>query len=232
MIMEVSTMNRPPIKRNRGERGNSLVEFAVVIWLWTLVLMGTVAIGLALTTILQVVQTSRDLGHMYAAGIDFTALPDTNLLTGGVVLDAHGNPTAATSAALIQGMTLVGPGTNATIIFSQVRHVYAADNDCNNTCTNAGNDVFLNRVVFGNAALHPSVLGNPDSTDLTTKGNTLNYLTRSADATSQFPLFSSPMAAQDVAYVVEVYMTGRGIGFAGLADMGLTTTGNYSRAVF
>jgi hypothetical protein len=213
-------MRRPVVRNNRGERGNSMVEFAIVIWLWSLLLLGTVAIGLTLTSILQVVQTSRDLAHMYAAGVDFTSLADTNLLTGG-----------GGSASLVQGMVLTGGGQNAMVVFSQVRHVYSADSDCN-ACPNADKDVFLNQVVFGNTGLYPSVLGSPDSADLNSKGNTKNYLTHTADVTSQFQLFSSLMASKDVAYVVEVYMAGSSVPFAGLAGMGLTTTGNYSRAVF
>src|SRR5437868_15425185 len=112
----------------RTERGNAILEFALVAPYWILVLFGTIAVGMNLTRTIEVVQISRDVDHMYAKGADFSSPSITNLLTGG------GSPA---STSLVRGMDLSSTG-NAVIILSQVRHVYSTDFDCASvTCGNA-----------------------------------------------------------------------------------------------
>jgi hypothetical protein len=227
--MEARQMKRPVTDKpgQRGERGNSMVEFAIVLWFWSMLFIGTMAVGLSLTRTLQVIQTARDLGHMYAKGADFSTAGYTNLLTGG------GTPP---SASLVQGMVLTGSGINTVIYFTQVRHVLTTDGDCSG-CANAGYDVILNRVAFGNTGLFSSVLGNPDSTDLDTHGNTKHPLTDSSDKSSQFVLIPAVgtftgMPANAVAYVAEIYMTAPNLGIVGVSTLGLANAANYSRVVF
>jgi hypothetical protein len=230
-------MERPiqhPLIRRNGESGSSLIEFALVLWFWCMLFIGTVALGLNLTRTLQVIQTARDLGHMYAKGADFSSAGYTNLLTGG------GTPP---SASLVSGMTLTAGG-NAVVIFSQVRHIYTGDGDCTPSCTNGGFDVFLNQIIIGNTSLRSSVLGNPDPADLVVSpanGNTINPTTHLADRTSQFQLIPptgtyTGMGSQAAAYVVEIYMAQPAVPFtgpfAGLPAVGATNTGNYTRVVF
>src|ERR1700674_4959403 len=135
------------IMRKNGERGNTMIEFAVVMPFWLAVLFSTVAMGNNLTRTIQVVQVSRDLANMYAIGIDDSETGFQNLIAGG-----------SGSASLVQGMDL-SAGGNAVIYLSQVRHVYSADADCASSCGNAGSDVFTNQVVFGNTTLFSSYLG-------------------------------------------------------------------------
>src|SRR5580704_17805137 len=107
----------------KSERGNSMVEFAIVAPFWIAVLFGTVAVGTNLTRTIQVVQASRDLGDMYAKGADFTATSSQYLITGD----------GGSSASLVQGMAISVPSVasdNAVVIFSQVRHIYSTDTDC------------------------------------------------------------------------------------------------------
>jgi hypothetical protein len=222
-------MKRPVIDKpgQRGERGNSMIEFAIVLWFWSMLFIGTMAVGLSLTRTLQVIQTARDLGHMYAKGADFSTTGYTNLLTGG------GTPP---SASLVQGMVLTGSGINTVIYFTQIRHVFSADGDCSG-CANAGQDVILNRVAFGNTALFSSVLGNPDSGDLDAHGNSRTPLTDTSDRSSQFVLVPSVgtftgLTSNAVAYVAEVYMTAPNLGIVGVSTLGLANGANYSRVVF
>ncbi len=221
-------MNRAIVYKSgiRSERGNSMVEFAIVIWFWCMLFIGTMAVGLSLTRTLQVIQTARDLGHMYAKGADFSQLGYSNLLTGG------GTPA---SASLVQGMTLTGSG-NTVIYFTQIRHVFSTDGDCS-SCANAGKDVILNRIVFGNTGLFTSVLGSPDGTDLDTHGNTKHPLTDTGDRSTQFQLIAptgtfTGLTSGAVAYVAEVYMTAPNLGLVGLSTMGLGNTANYTRVIF
>jgi hypothetical protein len=209
---------RLSIRRN-GERGNTMIEFAVVMPFWITVMFGTIAIGTNLTRTIQTVQVSRDLANMYARGTDFSSAGFQNLITGD----------GGASASLVQGMDL-SAGGNAVIYMSQVRHVYAADNDCA-SCGNAGKDVFVNQVIFGNTSLFPSYLGpSPPASDLDTHDNTKNPTTLSGDQTNQKPLFpaSFPVPGNGaVAFVVEVFVASQDVKF-----LGFTNAGNYSRAVF
>jgi hypothetical protein len=205
----------------KSERGNTMVEFALVMPFWVALLFGTIAMGVNLTRSIQVVQTSRDLGSMYARGTDFSALGFENLVTGG------GTPP---SASLVQGMDLSATSTNAVIYLSKVRNVLSTDADCiGGTCGNANKYVFVNRIVFGNPALFTSILGNmTDTSDLDSQKNAKNPTTYAGDRTNQAALFSSAMPGNGaVAYVVEVYMSSPEIAF-----LGFSGAGNYSRAVF
>ncbi len=207
--------------RKHSESGNTMVEFAIVAPFWITVFFGTVALGTNLTRTIQVLQTSRDLGHMYAEGTDFSSASSQNLVTGD----------GGASASMVQGMNLSGTG-NALLIFSQVRHIYTTDGDCTGgTCANANKEVFINRIVIGNSGLKTSVLGSPDSGDLNAQGNTKNPTTDTADQTTQFNLFTGTSfvlaSGGSIAYVVEVYMSSPDLSF-----LGYGSAGNYARAVF
>jgi Flp pilus assembly protein TadG len=209
---------KPSIRKN-GERGNTMIEFAVVMPFWIAVLFGTIAMGTNLTRSIQTVQTSRDLANMYARGTDFSSPGFQNLITGDGGL----------SASLVQGMDLSATG-NAVIYLSQVRHVYTTDNDCP-ACANAGSDVFVNQVVFGNTSLFSSYLGpSPPAGDLDSKDNTKNPTTLPADRTNQNALFPSSYVMPGngtVAFVVEVFVASQDVTF-----LGFSGAGNYSRAIF
>jgi Flp pilus assembly protein TadG len=214
----------------KSERGNSMVEFAIVMPFWIALLFGMLAVGTNLTRTIQVIQTSRDLGNMYAQGTDFSASGFQNLITGG------GSPP---SASLVQGMNLNSASGNAVIIFSKVRHVYAADIDCANTCANKNTDVFINRIIIGNSAMFTSALGNPKAADLNSAGNTLNPLTEPLDKTNGLLLFKAPytIPSGKLAFVVEVYQASPDVSFlnfnlgSGL-NLQFGNAGNYSRQVF
>jgi hypothetical protein len=207
-------------ERHRRERGNALLEFAIVAQFWILLFFGTVVTGLNLNRMIQVLQTSRDLAHMYAEGTDFSAASSQNLVTGD----------GGASASMVKGMDLSNTG-NAVIIFSQVRHVYTTDGDCTSgTCANAGKDVFVNRIVIGKSSLKTSPLGNPDSSDLNAQGMTKNPTTDTNDQTTQFNFFSPTFTLGSggaIAYVVEVYMSSPDLSF-----LGYSSPGTYARAVF
>jgi hypothetical protein len=206
--------------RGKKERGNTMIEFAVVMPFWLAVLFGTIALGTNLTRAIQTVQVSRDLANMYARGTDFSSAGFQNLITGD----------GGASASLVQGMDL-SAGGNAVIYLSQVRHVYSTDADCGGICGNAGKDVHVNQVVFGNASLFTSYLGSgPAASDLDAHHNTKNPTTLAADKTNQHALFpaSYPVPGNGaVAFVVEVFVASQDVKF-----LGFSNAGNYSRAIF
>jgi hypothetical protein len=55
---------KQPSPRRRRQRGNELIEFALVATLLLPLLFGTVVVGLNLGRSIQVTQVSRDTGHM------------------------------------------------------------------------------------------------------------------------------------------------------------------------
>jgi hypothetical protein len=207
--------------RKNGERGNTMIEFAVVMPFWITVLFGTIALGTNLTRTVQVVQISRDLADMYARGTDFSAAGFHNLITG-----------QGGSVSLVQGMDLVDPvsgGGNAVIYLSQVRHITVGDADCKVTCNNVGKDVFLNQVVFGQTSLYTSFLGTgPLASDLDSHDNTKNPTSQTGDQTNQNQLFATTIPGLGAtAYVVEVYVSSVDVSFLGYGG-----AGNYARSVF
>lgn len=59
----------PPRRRNRGERGQSMVEFALTLPLLVLLLLGLIETGHALNSYLTVLSTARDGARLGAQGL-------------------------------------------------------------------------------------------------------------------------------------------------------------------
>src|SRR5579884_4342266 len=121
------------VKRKRdSERGTSIIEFAVVSIVLIPLLFGVVAFGVNLGHTTQVIQISRDVGHMYAKGVDFS-LP--------------GNQNIVVNLATPMGMTSTTAG-NGVVILSRIQQVYTSDCTANGlsggSCSNNGADVIVN----------------------------------------------------------------------------------------
>lgn len=143
-------------RRRRGQLGSTFIEFALVIPFIAITFFGVVSFGIALGRYVHVVQVGRDLAHMYADGVDFT------------------QPAAkAIAVQLAQGTGMTANGGNGVVILSRVREIYAAECDAAGyaTCPNAGEIVFTQRVVVGNATLRASSFGTPNPTILNAQGN-------------------------------------------------------------
>ena len=54
------------------QKGNSVIEFALVTVFLVPLLLGTVNVGMNLGRSIQVTQVSRDAGHMYVRWVDFS----------------------------------------------------------------------------------------------------------------------------------------------------------------
>lgn len=149
------------MKGRRGEKGNLIIEFALIGPFMVLVLIGVVGVGFMLSRSVQVAQVARDTAHMFFDGVDFSVVGNQNVVARlgsgmGWTLSSP-NPTT--------GSTL-DPNGNGVVILSQIIMVGA--NECNaagypntTTCPNFRDLVIERRIVMGNSALMPSNFGTP-----------------------------------------------------------------------
>jgi len=183
------------------EHGTALVEFVVVFTILVPLLLGTIVIGLNLVRAIQVTEVCRDVGHMYAYGIDFSQNSNQDLAT----------------KKLAQGLNMTDTGGNGVIILSTVTYI----DDCRgggyttqNGCPNYGLMVFTNRLTIGNPSLHASRFGSPEYMDANGNipqghvGGQDGYLNDPADVA--LPALSSTITLSQsglYAYVSEMYTT-------------------------
>jgi hypothetical protein len=183
-------------------------------------LFGTVGVGVNMGTMVQAVQVSRDVAHMYARGVDFSQTANQNI---AITLAPNSNITTT--------------GGNGVLILSQITQVYQAD--CNaagltGTCTNLGQTVFTNRIVIGNSSLTSSRYGTPAPAIVDSAGNlaAADYLTNpTAVATG----FSAVLTASgytlgdgDVVYLSETYLSTPNLSFLGTQ----ASNGVYAQSIF
>jgi hypothetical protein len=196
-----------------GQRGNEVIEFALVTSLLLPFLFGTVVVGLNLGRSIQVTQICRDAGHMYSRSVDFSDPGNKNLIE-----------------RLAQGLNIHVTGGTGVVILSTIEFIGQAQCDAaglsGSACTNLNQTVFTHRIVIGVAAARASAFGTPAASLIDSTGRVSNYLTNAgARATGFTPVL--PLAAGDVAYVSEVYVPSTDYRLPGF-----TTTGVYSRTVF
>jgi Flp pilus assembly protein TadG len=187
-------MNFHPQKRSSAQRGNSLLEFALVSVFLIPILVSTISIGFNTARAIQVTQVIRDAAHMYARFVDFSLSPNQQLLV-----------------RLASGLGMTQTGGTGVIILSKV--TYIADSDCTGgglttaQCTNRNNYVVMNRIVIGNPSFHASNFGTPLSNSLDAKGDTIDYL---RDTSVRAGNFGSILALNsgEFAFVAEGFFRG------------------------
>lgn len=206
------------LRKLKSERGSTAIEFALVMICLIPLFFGTIAMGFTIARGQEAIQVTRDVGHMYGEGLDFTSTDAQQLTT-----------------QLAHGFTLTGTG-NAVLIFSKITTVFQAD--CTsasvNPCTNLNQAVFIQRVVMGNTSLKTSAYGTPAAGYLDSQGNisAQNYLSQSSLVANGF---TSVLAQNDgdVAFVVEGYFQMPDLSFLSPGYSGASATGGiYARAIF
>lgn len=178
-------------KRNLGRRGNSLIEFALAFALLLPLYVWMLVYGLDLKRMMQVTQVSRDAGHMYARGVDFSLLGNQDVLV-----------------RLAAGMNMTRTGGAGVVILTRVLKVGAQD--CTDggvpvaSCSNLGQAVITQRIVVGNAGLRPSRIGTPPAALLKPDGSIApaDYLTASGARATGFDAILN-LAEGEMAYVAE-----------------------------
>ncbi len=204
-------------QRQTRDRGSALVEFALCSLVWLPILMGTWLFGTTLIQAIQVAQLSRDSGHMFARGVDFTNTQNTALLSrlSSVLRNSAGNYVGA-------------------IVLSEVKYVTTDDCTAANlkVCPNANNYVFIKLFYFGSSSYAQTKLGNPGLNWLKA-GSSIQptqYLSdpslRAPNVTQYFPV-SSPTTAISPAYASEVTLQSQNIGWTEFNN-----TQSYARTFF
>lgn len=193
----------------KKERGNAVIEFALVSWVLLILLIGSAALGLSLARSITCNQVCRAAGSMYVRGVDFS-----------------------TNGAKDELVRLAGPlgmtrtGGNGVVILSKVTWISAA------ACTGAGlspcnanKHVIMERLTIGNTSLRSSAIGTPNAALIQPNGAVSNYM-QDASAVANFPFLQ--LNTNEFAYVAESYFPSPGFDFAGW----YTGTGTYSRYIF
>ena len=200
-------------QHRRKQRGNELIEFALVTSLLLPFLFGTVVVGLNLGRSIQVTQVSRDAGHMYSRAVDFSDAGNRNLIE-----------------RLAQGLNIRVTGGTGVVILSTI--MYAGQAQCDAAglsgaaCTNLNQPVFIDRIVIGNSSARSSNFGTPSAAIVSSDGQVSNYLTNISARANGFSAVL-PLQAGEIAYVSEVYVPSLDYSLPGY-----TATGVYSRTVF
>ena len=168
-----------------------------------LTLLGVVGIGMTLSRAIQVNQVTRDTGHMFFDGVDFSQTTNQNIVGRlaygmGLASDAQGD---------------INTSGNGVVIVTQIIQVGASE--CNNggypntgTCPNFNKLVIEERIVIGNSGLRASAFGTPTAALLASDGTITahNYCT---DASVVVPAASSAsslnLTAGHYSFVVESF---------------------------
>jgi hypothetical protein len=203
-----------PVSASR-RRGSALIELALTLSVMFPLLLGVGAIGIRLGRTLQATQLTRDVGHMYALGADFS-------LTG----------TQAIARTLSRDYDLSSSG-RAVLLFSRITKVQQTD--CNaaglHSCPNRDLPVFTQRIVVGNASLRASAFGTPPANYVVAStGNisSANYCAQASLVANGFDAVL-PLAAGQFATLVEGYFDMPDINFLNFPNTG---GGYYVRFMF
>ena len=171
-------------RKHSSERGNSILEFALVSSLFLIPMMfGAYTIGMDLVKSLQVSQVCRDTNILVVRGIDLSQSDNQSL----VVKTASGLGLNTT------GTNTPNPNGLGVVILTTVRLVSGTDcvaqgQPANSTCPNYEQYVITQRIVIGNSAKLTSVTGNPGDT-LASNGTLTpaQYVLDTVDRASGFP---------------------------------------------
>lgn len=187
--------------RSRKQRGNAIVEFALVATFLVPLVAGTFTVGLALLRAQQVLQVNRDMGALYVKGVPMYTTSAKALavrLSDGLGLGpsyrqyALDNPSVTTTPA--DSSFQPSATGNGVIYISQVLHV--GELDCAQGgfvapsytgCTNFDKYVFMERTAMGNTSLRASDMGTPTGPfDSTNKISVNDYLTKTGNVATGF----------------------------------------------
>lgn len=203
-------------RQNRSERGSMMIEFVLVSSLFLVpLIIGTFTYGFAVIRSAESVQLTRDVGHMYAGGVDFSVQANQNLL----------------ATQLTQGLNIVANAGNVTggstgngvVVLSTYMMIGAGTCSCNN----AGHVVVMKRIVVGNNTVFTTIYGSPNAGLIASNGDVNNY---SSDVSARADAFGNLMTlnAGEIAYMAESYFTAPDLAVPGVYN-GLAA---YQNAIF
>lgn len=203
----------------KRQRGNAIVEFALVSVFLVPLLLGTVNVGLTLGRSIQVNQLCRDAGHMYVRQVDFSKTQNQNVIQR--LGDNLGFSVSTPSAS------------NGVVMLTKV--LYMGATDCAaagltvTNCPNYHQPVITERIVMGKSSLRASDLGTPTSSLIGSNGKILpiDYAQQLSCRASTIGNLLT-MSDGDYAYIAETYFEAPEWKFPGSFEF----TGTYSRAIY
>ena len=140
---------RPAHLRTRNEKGASTLEFAMSTFFWVPLLIGLCVLGFNLVEADRVAEISRDAGHMYAYGTDFSQSANQALaqrLAAGYELSATGN-----SVFIIIVIKMIGSNYSNVSVNLTIGQTPNTTNSPNLGC-----GVIAQRIYFGNSNMYSS----------------------------------------------------------------------------
>jgi hypothetical protein len=210
-------MRTKPSRTVRNNRGASTIEFVLVASFFLVpLILGLFSVGFGLIRGMNGVQVTRDVGHMWAGGVDFSKQTNQDLL----------------ATRLAQGLSLVSNSGNVTggstgngvVVLSTFLNL---GNTCP-SCNNANHIVLIRRVVIGNHTIFTTSYGTPDSGLIApSSGDINNY---SSDISARADNFTNILSlnAGELAYFAESYFRAPDLALPGIFP-GMAA---YSNAVF
>ena len=198
--------------RRKGQRGNAILEFALVSIFLVPLLFGTVHVGMNITRSIQVMQVSRDAGHMFARYVDFSLAGNKDIIV-----------------RLAAGLGMTRTGGSGRVTLTKIMYVGAAECTAASLsdaqCKNKNFPVIMQQIVIGNSSMQASSFGSGGTKD--GQGFVQNYLT---DTSARATNFNSLLALQsgEFAYVSEAYFKDPAYDFLGQQ----TGTSIYARTLF
>ena len=168
----------------------AVMEFAMCSVFLVPLLLGIFVFGFRLIRSLQMIQITRDLGHMYVRGVNFR--------NSGPIANAQ---------TLANGYNLTSTGTSV-VYLSQIKVIQQSDCDAAGTapagtaCPNLNKTVFTEQLTIGNASMGASPFGTPPlQSDSTVSAQ--NEANNSQAVANGFSSFMS-LNAGETAYMAEM----------------------------
>lgn len=200
--------------KRQNQRGNTIVEFALVSMLLVPLLLGTVNVGMNISRSIQVTQVSRDAGHMYARFIDFSKDANKDI----VVRLAH-------------GLGLTRDGGTGKVTLTKVLFVGQLECEAGGLdvaqCPNYNQPVIMQQQMIGDTSLQTSALGEPNPGLLDAEGNVADYLTEASARSTNFNNILA-LAPGEFAYVSEAFFSSPDYDFPGFFENNTL----YARTIF
>jgi hypothetical protein len=191
------------------QNGGAIIEFALSSIIWIPLMLGLISVGLNLVLTTQLIQLNRNVGHIYAYGVDLSP----------------GSSNQQLATQLANGLDF-SSGGSGVFIFSTI--LLTGPSDCVgiSPCPNQGLPVVTQRFTIGNAALYTSTFGNPASVNAAT-GVVSNYMTDTGAVAGNFLSVIPSMQTDQTAFLVETY-------YSSSYNVASFLTGNaiYERAIF
>jgi hypothetical protein len=202
----------------KSQSGVAVIEFSFALLVLVPLVLGVFVFGFRLIYSLQMMQITRDLGHMYIEGINFR--------NSGPISNAE---------TLASGFNLTSNGTSV-VILSQITIEQQSNCDAANIapagtpCANLNKPVFLEQLTIGNTAAGASPFGTPPTTTVNGVTNEVTVVNQASNTSAVANGFGGVLTLNvgEIAYVAEMVNQTPTLnipGFSGAPQV-------YSRAIF